>query len=75
MHICYEMEQTFNLVFIGDLSDLFQQLHPEPVKLKKGTKDSPSLLNFNNINEFKKQNYKLFYVVLIRLEGFNLFVF
>ena len=29
------MEQTFNIVFIGDLSDLFQQLHPEPVKLKK----------------------------------------
>ena len=37
MHICYEMEQTFNFVFIGDLSDLFQQLHPEPVKLKKDT--------------------------------------
>ena len=31
------MEETFNFVFIGDLSDLFQQLHPEPVKLKKGT--------------------------------------
>ena len=29
------MEQTFNVVFIGELSDLFQQLHPEPVKLKK----------------------------------------
>ena len=27
------MEQTFNIVFIGDLSDLFQQLHPEPSHL------------------------------------------
>ena len=35
MYICYEIEQTFNVVFIGDLSDLVQQLHPEPVKLKK----------------------------------------
>ena len=27
------------LFFIGDLSDLFQQLHPEPVKLKKVRKN------------------------------------
>ena len=55
MYKCYEMEQTFNIVFIGDLSDLFQQLHPEPVKLKKVNKNhhpySTLTTSMNLVNE------------------------
>ena len=66
MYICLQMKQTFNIVFIGNLSDLFQQLHPEPVKLKNVHKNHhPYSTLINNINEFRKQKYKLIYDVLI----------
>ena len=47
---------TFNIVFIGDLSDLFQQLHPEPVKLKKVRKNHHPYLTLTTSINLENKN-------------------